>query len=79
MSARLACSFCQKSETEVRKLVAGGGGGYICDVCVSIAARIIADSDTPAERRGMWARMRSGLLAVVSGRRARSNLRVFAA
>jgi hypothetical protein len=35
----------------VRKLVAGGGGGYICDECVAIAARIIAASDSPSGGR----------------------------
>jgi len=79
MAPQLQCSFCQKSETQVRKLVAGGGGGYICDACVSIAARIIEDSDSPAERRGVWERMRSGVRTFIGGRRAHSSLRVPAA
>jgi hypothetical protein len=33
----LFCSFCQKSHTDVAKLVAGPGA-YICDACIGIAA-----------------------------------------
>ena len=40
---QLHCSFCGKSETEVTKLVAGPRV-YICDSCVTIASRIISDS-----------------------------------
>jgi hypothetical protein len=34
------CSFCDKPETEVTKLVAGAGV-HICDECVALAASII--------------------------------------
>ena len=37
----LRCSFCQKSENEVDKLVAGPQV-YICNECVAIAARLIS-------------------------------------
>ena len=46
----LKCSFCQKSEDEVEKLVAGPDV-YICDECVAIAARIML------ERRGFFRRL----------------------
>lgn len=36
-----ACSFCLKSNTQVRKLVAGPGV-YICDECVDLCVQIIA-------------------------------------
>jgi hypothetical protein len=65
---QIHCSFCQRSETQVRKLVAGGGGGYICDACVSIAARIIEDSDSHSRRRVVWQRVRSVLATVLRGR-----------
>ena len=55
----LACSFCEKSEHQVRKLVAGGGGGYICDACVKIAARIVSESD--GEARSAWSRIAARL------------------
>jgi ATP-dependent protease Clp ATPase subunit len=56
MAIELRCSFCEKSGSQVRKLVAGGGGGYICDECVSIATRIIEDSDTSPGRISTWRR-----------------------
>jgi hypothetical protein len=37
-----ACSFCMKSSTQVRKLIAGPGV-YICDECVDLCGQIIAD------------------------------------
>lgn len=39
--ALAACSFCMKSETRVRKLIAGPGV-YICDECVDLCGQIIA-------------------------------------
>lgn len=43
----LTCTFCRKSEHEVRKLVAGPGV-YICDQCVAIAHRIVSEGAPPA-------------------------------
>ena len=40
--AHLRCSFCNKSETEVCKLIAGPSV-YICDECVQVCEDIIAD------------------------------------
>jgi ATP-dependent Clp protease ATP-binding subunit ClpX len=39
----LRCSFCDKDETQVAKLVAGPGV-YICDACVQTAMRIMEQS-----------------------------------
>lgn len=50
MERNLRCSFCGKSEHEVRKLVAGAGGGHICDACVAVAARILEISDAEDAR-----------------------------
>jgi ATP-dependent Clp protease ATP-binding subunit ClpX len=36
----LKCSFCQKTEDQIEKLVAGPEV-YICNECVAIAARIM--------------------------------------
>ena len=36
-----ACSFCMKSNTQVRKLIAGPGV-YICDECVDLCVQIMA-------------------------------------
>ncbi len=38
----LTCSFCNKSQSEVAKLVAGPGV-YICNECVALCDRIIAE------------------------------------
>ncbi len=35
------CSFCGKSQNEVRKLISGPNGIYICDECVDICSEII--------------------------------------
>ena len=35
------CSFCGKSQTEVRKMIAGPAGVYICDSCVTVCKTII--------------------------------------
>ncbi len=38
---RIHCSFCGKTENQVRKLIAGPDGAYICDECVEICSEII--------------------------------------
>lgn len=38
----LKCSFCSKSQKQVRKLI-GGGGAYICDECVELCNEIIVE------------------------------------
>jgi ATP-dependent protease Clp ATPase subunit len=40
--AYLSCSFCGKSQKQVRKLIAGADA-YICDGCVSSAHAVIAE------------------------------------
>lgn len=37
------CSFCNKSQKQVRKLIAGPGGVYICDECIDICSDIIEE------------------------------------
>ena len=48
----LKCSFCGKSESEVRHLVAGPDGLYICDECVEMCESILekADQAMPSAR-----------------------------
>ena len=41
-SADLLCSFCGKSQGEVKKLIAGPGV-YICDECIELCNDIIAE------------------------------------
>ena len=38
------CSFCNRTENQVSKLIAGPEGVYICDECVAICADIIDES-----------------------------------
>ena len=40
---RVRCSFCNKTQDQVRKLIAGPAGVYICDECVDICADIIEE------------------------------------
>lgn len=40
---KIRCSFCNKTEDQVRKLIAGPNGVYICDECVDICADIIEE------------------------------------
>ena len=40
---KIRCSFCNKTQDQVRKLIAGPSGVYICDECVDICADIIED------------------------------------
>ncbi len=40
---KVRCSFCNKPEEQVRKLIAGPDGAYICDGCVSICSEIIEE------------------------------------
>ena len=41
-SAKLVCSFCGKSQDEVRKLIAGPTV-YICEQCIELCNQIIAE------------------------------------
>lgn len=40
---KFRCSFCGKPQEQVRKLIAGPNGAYICDECVDICAEIIEE------------------------------------
>ncbi|MCR5215478.1 MAG: ATP-dependent Clp protease ATP-binding subunit ClpX [Lachnospiraceae bacterium] len=39
----LRCSFCNKPQDEVKKLIAGPNGTYICDDCVGVCAEILQE------------------------------------
>jgi len=43
------CSFCGKSQEEVRRLIAGPNGVYICDECVQLCREII-EEEAPRHR-----------------------------
>ena len=45
MKGRVAynCSFCGKAQERVHRLIAGPGGVYICNECISLCTEIIAE------------------------------------
>ena len=50
---KIRCSFCNKTENQVRKLIAGPAGVYICDECIDICAEILEeDNEDVGERPG---------------------------
>ncbi len=48
---KVRCSFCNKTQEQVRKLIAGPAGVYICDECIDICAEIMEEEydDEPAK------------------------------
>lgn len=40
---KFSCSFCGKTEDQVRRLIAGPDGAFICDECIEICAGIIEE------------------------------------
>lgn len=49
---RVRCSFCGKPEEQVRKLIAGPEGSYICDQCVGICSEILDEEFAMYESMG---------------------------
>lgn len=46
------CSFCGKSQKQVKKLIAGSTGVYICDECIDLCNEIIEDELLEAAEEG---------------------------
>ncbi|MCA9878036.1 MAG: AAA family ATPase, partial [Thermomicrobiales bacterium] len=44
------CSFCNKGQEEVRRLIAGPNQVYICDECVQLCREIIEEEEPSAPR-----------------------------
>ena len=44
------CSFCNKTQAQVRKLIAGPNGTYICEECIAICSEIIEEELDYSER-----------------------------
>ena len=40
---KIRCSFCGKTQDQVRKLIAGSGNVYICDECIDLCAEILEE------------------------------------
>ena len=59
------CSFCGKTQNQVRKLIAGPVGVYICDDCVEICADILEEELEDEEYEGEAVRQDINLLKPV--------------
>ena len=46
----MRCSFCGKLNSQVKKLVAGPDGVFICDECVEICQQVIKENSKNNER-----------------------------
>ncbi|MHB8054922.1 MAG: ATP-dependent Clp protease ATP-binding subunit ClpX [Candidatus Aminicenantales bacterium] len=44
------CNFCHRTPAEVRKLIAGPGGVFICDLCVEAAHSLVKNVPVPESR-----------------------------
>ena len=44
------CSFCGKSEQEVKILIPGGGGAFICNTCVSLCQMLIEKTEEKVQK-----------------------------
>ena len=47
------CSFCSRSESEIRRLIAGPEGAFICNECVELCRDIIEGEEPRAETSGV--------------------------
>ena len=47
---KVRCSFCNKTQDQVRKLIAGPAGVYICDECIDICSDIIDEEYEDSEK-----------------------------
>lgn len=41
----IRCSFCNKTQAEVKKMIAGPAGVYICDECINVCENILMSSE----------------------------------
>ena len=62
----MRCSFCGKSQHEVRKLIAGGRRSFICDSCVGVCHKIM-EAAPPVGWELMTDAQLLGSLAPVAG------------
>jgi ATP-dependent Clp protease ATP-binding subunit ClpX len=50
MNPLVKCNFCNRSQSQVKKLIAGPGGIFICDGCVEIAHSIVQTDKVKDEK-----------------------------
>ena len=44
------CSFCDKSQDKVKRLIAGPGGVYICNECINLCQEILNEEEALVAR-----------------------------
>ena len=49
---RVRCSFCGKTQDQVRKLIAGSNNVFICDECIELCGEILAEELEEEELEG---------------------------
>lgn len=49
---RVRCSFCGKTQDQVKKLIAGSNNVYICDECIDLCAEILEEEFDEHEEHG---------------------------
>jgi ATP-dependent Clp protease ATP-binding subunit ClpX len=52
------CSFCGKTQEQVRRLIAGPGGVYICDECIELCREIIEEEAAQPAQKAKFAATR---------------------
>jgi ATP-dependent Clp protease ATP-binding subunit ClpX len=50
----LRCTFCGKNQKQVKKLIAGPAGVYICDECVELCNELIEEERDELSGDGLW-------------------------
>ena len=50
------CSFCERPEHMVRRLIAGSDSVYICDACVLLYKQILEAGAVPSYAGHIWGR-----------------------
>ena len=50
---RVRCSFCGKTQDQVRKLIDGSNNVFICDECVDLCAEILEEEFDGHEEEGL--------------------------
>ncbi len=48
------CSFCGREQSEIKRLIAGPNGVYICDKCITLCKQIIDQEEAPPARAGAF-------------------------
>ena len=51
---KVRCSFCHKSEDQVRKLIAGPEGVFICDECIGICSEIMEEEQGDYDQEDIY-------------------------